>query len=100
MTTATLLQTHQLFYRTQDGRADYVFSFEEQVDGTWLPFIVSQPSYNGRDTGLHATHRLTRGDRYYVCWTKALESLADAKEVAALWADQTQIYISTGREFG
>lgn len=88
-----------LFYRTSDGRADYRFSFEQQPSGDWLPFILHQPSYRNRDTGCHPTHRLVNDDRYYVCWTDPLGSLAEAKQVAALWADRTQEYIRTGRRF-
>lgn len=86
-------------YRTKDGRADYGFSFEQMPDGSWRAYITSQPPYQGRSEGLHATHRLTHGSRYYVCWTRALRSLADAKHVAALWANATQNYIRTGRSF-
>ncbi len=88
-----------MFYRTKDGRADYQFSFE-QSGGDWKAFIVSQPSYRGRPTGCHPTHRLTQNGRHYVCWTNPLRSLEEAKQVAALWADETQKYIRTGKQFG
>lgn len=45
-------------YRTKDGRADYEFSFEQQRNGEWRAYIVSQPSYRGRSTSLYDTHRL------------------------------------------
>lgn len=90
---------HTCSYRTKDGRADYRFSFEEQSDGSWRAFIVSQPSYNGRDEGAHSTHRLTDGGRRYICWTRSLWSLSDAQSVAALWADATQNYIRYGTPF-
>lgn len=88
-----------VFYRTQDGRADYYFSFEEQPDGSWRAFILSQPTYEGRSTSLHDTHRLTAGGRHYVCWTTPLMSLKAVQDVAALWADKTQTYIATGSTF-
>jgi hypothetical protein len=88
-----------IYYRTKDGRADYGFSIERQSDGSYRPYILSQPSYQGRDSGAHPTHRLSDGGRYYVCWTKKLWSDAEARKVAALWADATQEYIRTGREF-
>lgn len=87
------------YYRTRDGRADYQFSFEQQRDGTWKPFILSQPSYQGREDDAHSTHRLSDGHRKYVCWTDPLQTLAQAKQVAAMWADATQEYIRTGRPF-
>lgn len=80
-------------YRTTDGRDQYTFSFEEQDDGSWLAFIVTQPDYNGLPDDLHETHRLSASDgRYYVCWTHTLRTIAEAKTVAALWAEQTQKY--------
>ena len=85
------------FYRTRDGAADYRFSFEERSDGTWRAYIEWQPSYRGRGTGERATHRLSDGGRKYVCWTKPLRSLSEAKSVAATWADHTQRYIKTGK---
>lgn len=84
-------------YRTADARADYVFDFEYvSRDVGWRAYIVSQPPYRGRDTSMHATHRLgAEGDRY-VCWTDPLRTIDDAKHIAALWADCTQEYIRTG----
>ena len=90
-----------LYYRTQDGRADYGFSFERQSNGSWRAYITSQPSYGSLDTSSTATHRLTddSSEQKYVCWDRALRSEAEAQEVAALWADKTQEYIRTGRRF-
>jgi hypothetical protein len=88
-----------VYYRTSDGQADYKFSFEEQSDGTWRAYIENQPSYCGRATEASITHRLSDGDRKYVCWSKPLDSLESAKKVAALWADGTQKYIRTGIGF-
>ena len=86
-------------YRTSDGRADYLFNFEQQYDDTWRVYIEDQPSYGNRETDGHSTHRYSDGDRYYICWTQELESLEDARNVAALWADETQKYIRTGYAF-
>ena len=93
------MRRHRAYYRTSDGAADYLFSFEEQSDGTWRAYIEQQPSYRGRPTDAHSTHRLSDGGRKYVCWTRPLRSLEEAKQVAALWADKTQEYIRTGRGF-
>jgi hypothetical protein len=90
----------QIKYRTRDGRADYSFEFAQLGDGTWRPYILGGPAYGTRDTSLHATHRLRDGGgRYYICWTHALRSEQEARQVAALWADKTQEYIRTGRRF-
>ncbi len=92
--------SYRIKYRTLDGAADFLFSFEEMSDGSWRAYIESQPTYGGRPADAHSTHRLTDpGGRKFVCWTTELWSLADAKKVAALWADATQRYIRTGRGF-
>jgi hypothetical protein len=93
------MQKHRAYYRTSDGSADYLFSFELQSDGTWRAYIERQPSYQGRATDAHSTHRLSAGNRQFICWTHPLRSLEEAKQVAALWADKTQQYIRTGRAF-
>ena len=87
------------YYRTKDGQNDYLFSFEKQSNGTWKAFILNQPSYGGRATDNHSTHRLQDGSRKYVCWTDPLETLEDARTVASLWADATQEYIKNGTRF-
>ena len=93
------MDVHKDHYRTSDGEAYYYFSFEEQSDGTWRAYIEKQPSYNGRPTDGHSTHRLSSGGRHYVCWTHPLGSIKEAKQVAAKWADATQQYIKTGKKF-
>lgn len=93
------MRQYRASYRTLDGAANYVFAFEEQSDGTWRVYIERQPSYQGRATGAHSTHRLSDGNRKYICWTQPLLSLTAAKQVAAVWADKTQEYIRTGRTF-
>lgn len=87
------------WYRTKDGLADYQFSFEQQSDGTWRIYILSNPSYRGRADDCHSTHRLYDGGRQYVCWTASIYSEADARAVAGLWTDKTQRYIRFGEAF-
>ena len=93
------MNIYHSYYRTSDGLADYLFSFEEQRNGTWKAYIEAQPSYQGRATDSHSTHRISDGDRKHICWDRPLRSLDDAKGVAAAWADKTQEYIKTGRKF-
>ena len=88
-----------IYYRTRDGRADYAFSFERQGNGTYRIYIEDQPSYGSRVSSLHATHRLFDRGRYYVCWAGVLRTEAQARQVAALWADSTQRYIRFGTRF-
>lgn len=85
-------------YRTVDGLATYVFDFE-YLPGTdeWRAYIVSQPDYRGRPSDAHSSHRLSSGNRRYVCWDRPLRTLEECRNVAGLWADATQVYIATGR---
>lgn len=86
-----------LTYRTFDGLADYKFGFEF-VGGDWRIYILRQPPYRGRSESAHASHRLGLGGQGlpWVCWTDPLPTLERAKDVAALWADHTQVYIARG----
>jgi len=93
------MEKHIINYRTRDGRTDYCFSFEQQSDASWRAYILTQPLYQGRNESAHSTHRLPDGNRKYVCWNTPLKSFAEAKQVAAMWADLTQTYIRTGATF-
>lgn len=89
------------YYRTKDGKDDYRFQFRNTKTG-WKAFILQQPSYKtyaSRSEDLHSTHRLTEGNKYYVCWDTPLKSLDDCKKVASLWADCTQYYRKNGGDF-
>jgi len=89
----------RIFYRTSDARADYEFAFVRTADA-WRVYILWSPDYAGRDDGAVATHRLSdEAGRRYVCWTGRLQSTEDAMRVAAAWADATQRYIATGKQF-
>lgn len=90
---------HHAYYRTRDGRNDYRFEFVEQSNGTWRAYILEHPGYGGRSASSHATHRLSDSRGYYICWNRSLRSLEEAKQVAALWAECTQLYISGGVGF-
>lgn len=88
------------YYRTKDGKVDYCFSFERQPDGSYRAYIQRPPSYRSRCHCPQCTHRNEdQWGRRYVCWTSKLWSEADAKAVAAKWAECTQDYIRTGRRF-
>jgi hypothetical protein len=85
-----------VLYRTRDGAADYAFCFEAIQDRGWRIHIESQPSYQDRPTDPANTQRACENDRYYIDWPRPIESLSDAKIVAAIWADKTQDYIKRG----
>jgi hypothetical protein len=77
-----------LDYRTRDGLADYGFSIEFDPNVGWRVYIVFQPLYGDRDGSLQLPYQSTDGKgRRYVNWSPKLDSLGDAKTVAALWAE-------------
>jgi hypothetical protein len=39
------------------------------------------------------------GDRYFVDWCEPVQTLENMKRVAAVWAEATHKYITTGRGF-
>ncbi len=78
------------------------FGFELRKNleaNNYVIVILDQPSYGGRDDNLHVTHRHLDGDDYRVCWTGPMSTLNEAKKVAGFWADFTERYILTGKEF-
>lgn len=87
-------------YRCKDGSGtEYEFRFKEVSSSNWRIYIENQPSYGSRAEGMHETHRLRDGSRWYVCWDSPIPTAQSAKSVAALWADKTQDYIRSGRRF-
>ena len=86
-------------YRCRDGRSDFGFEFARMSDGSWRTYIADSPGYGSRDSSLHATHRLRDGHGYYVCWTVALRTEDEARQVAKAWAENTVGYIATGKRF-
>lgn len=80
-------------YRTQDGLADYGFSIEFQSDAGWRIYIVFQFFRQGDDECTHVPYQAIDHDgRCYVNWSAKIDSLGDAKTVAALWAEITHRY--------
>lgn len=90
----------QVYYRTQDGRADYGFSIERQRDRSYRIYIAVQPEYGPRSAEPVATHRLTdAAGRHFICWSQPIANHLQARQVAATSAEATQRYIQTGRRF-
>jgi hypothetical protein len=76
-------------YRTQDGLTDYGFSIEFQSDVGWRVYII----FRGHDDSLSLPHQaIDHNGRCYVNWPAKIDSLGDAKTVAALWAELIQRY--------
>jgi hypothetical protein len=86
------------WYRTRDGLAHYGFHIARYA-GSYRIYIVRQPSYGCRDSGVSVTHRLQDGRGTYVCWAGNLETEEQARAVAAQWAEATQAYILEGTRF-
>ena len=82
-------------YRASNGE-DFVFDFEFEPTRGWRVYIASQPGYGPRSRGGHETHRYGIGSRPYICWDSTIRSAEDARQVAAMWAEATLRYISSG----
>ena len=70
-----------------------------RVGNEYRAYILESPSYRGRATDLHSTHRHYDGWRYYVCWSNPVTSYDDMVNVATQWANCTQQYIEHGTRF-
>ena len=85
-----------ILYRCKNGVTDYGFSITRMPDGRYRAYIMEQPPYGDRDASLAATHRGQDGHGIYVAsgpaWTPET-----AREYAALWAEASQRYLSSGR---
>ena len=80
--------------------SDEFYEFDyRNVGGEWRAYIVSQPSYRGRSSDAHSTHRLRDSQGQYVCWSEPIETEDEARQVARQWARCTDEYIATGRGF-
>ncbi|MGH4008982.1 MAG: hypothetical protein ACRDTH_12640 [Pseudonocardiaceae bacterium] len=80
-------------YRTQDGLADYGFAIEYQPDGGWRVYIIFLPLHQDHDDSLQLPYQaVDRYGRRYVNWSSRLDSLGEARTVAALWAELIQSY--------
>ena len=88
-------------YKTHSGNV-YGFRFERMSDGYYEVDITSQPSYQGRATNGHSTHRLSSsrgGQRICFGDPKVVDSLSQARKWAAAWAESTDDYIRSGKRF-
>lgn len=86
-------------YRTKDGFAFYRFRYVK-ISGHFEIDILKQPSYGGRSTGCHITHRLSssRGGKK-ICISRGREpkTIEKAKKISVEWAELTHKYIQTGK---
>jgi len=93
-------------YRTRDGLADYGFSIEFDPRKGWQIYIIFEPFHAGSTTGstTGSTNSATlpyqsvEDGRRRVDWSSKLDTLKEAKTVAALWAELAQRYQRTQDE--
>lgn len=90
------MKSDSWIYRTQDGREEFHFCFEERTNGEWRAYILKQPPYGSCPQDLSATHRQYDHKGKYIDWSYPFESLEEAKQIAALWAEYTQECIIKG----
>ena len=65
-------------YRTKSGQNYFGFSYQPQRSGEVRVYVTSQPSYRGRATDAHSTHRYDTGGRPYICFGRSPTNLDDA----------------------
>jgi hypothetical protein len=86
-------------YQTRDGLANYGFSIEFQSRKGWRIYIIFDPLYKGEDESPSLPYQALDDEwRRYVNWGSKLDSLADAKTVAGLWAEIAQRYVRIKEE--
>ena len=74
----------------------FKFNITYSILQGYRAYIEDAPSYKSRDQSLNATHRLTDGNRYYICWNNRINDLSAMKAVIDLWAKATAMYIADG----
>jgi hypothetical protein len=83
-------------YRTEDGLAHYGFSIEFQSVVGWRVYIIFVPFHQDQEDSTDLPYQSIDGDgRRYADWSSKLDSLGDARSVAALWAELAQRYQRT-----
>jgi len=82
-------------YRTQDDLADYGFSIEFEPNKGWQIYIVLEPFRTGSNNSHKFPYQSVEDGRRRVDWSSKLDSLGEAKTVAALWAELAQRYQRT-----
>ena len=79
----------------------FTFSYIKIGKKKWRIYIEKSPSYRHRSDDLHSTHRYYDHSRnqHYICWSKNIKKLADAKAISEKWAACTSDYILEGITF-
>ncbi|MDX2356150.1 hypothetical protein [Dietzia sp. PP-33] len=75
----------------------FVFALVRMANGVCRAYIIQQPNYMGRLTGLGSTHRLTDTfGRGYVCWEPEPRDANQMSGALALWVAATCRYRESG----
>ena len=94
-------------YKTKDGKAKFEFGFKQWF-GCYRIYILKHPWYINifklrfRNNGGVRTHRYTDGDgKKYMCIIDSClpRTIDRCKDYAEYWAENTWIYIKTGKRF-
>lgn len=75
---------------------DFTFLYSYSIGSGYRAYIEHMPSYGSRTTTLSATHRLTSGNDYYICWSGRINTEDEMDAVVALWSQATAMYIADG----
>jgi hypothetical protein len=90
-------------YKTRNGKGEYTFGFRNE-GGRIEVDIEATPSFNGRPTDGHSTHRLpssqaATGTKICFAQPETVRTMEQAKRFAQGWAESTQDYIEKGKRF-
>ena len=82
-----------LTYRSRDGSSFFRFRITRSGDDIRIHILEFPKPQVGSCHVLHDSHGP------YICWSQAVRSTAEARAVAAMWAEATLVYQRTGRIF-
>ena len=80
-------------YRSRDGSSFFRFRFTPVADGIRIHILEFPNPQRG------SCHVLTNNDTPYICWSRAIRSIEEAKAVAVMWAEATLVYQRPGQAF-
>src|SRR5688500_12031928 len=86
-------------YRPRNGRGDYAFRFQEIARGSFRIYVLDQPPNRSALQTLASPHLIAGDGAASICWTVAITSYKNAKEIAARWAEAMEEFRTTGKGF-
>lgn len=92
--------TYAVYAETGYNNADNRYEFTlKRLPSGYRCYIDRTPSYGGRSVSMHIAHYLTDSRGKYICYTKDLSHIEQARTLCNQWSNLTQRYIETGRTF-